>query len=774
MASGPYGAVLQQIHRLFRQGSVGGLSEWQLLDRYVTHHDESAFEALVARHGPMVLGVCRRLLDDPHAVEDAFQATFLVLVRKARSLGERDAIGHWLYGVACRVALHARSEAARRKVLEKPMVSENAVSANSDPSQFEIAALLDDELSRLPAKYRAPVVLCYLEGLTHEEAAHQLQWPVGTVKGRLARARDLLRGRLARRGLTPTAGLLAATLARDAAAAVPESLIQTTVQAASRVLAGGTTGVVVSATVTRLMEGVLSTMFATKVKIGAAILGACGGLALGAWALAQPSRGERRGPTAARAEAKAETAPGVAVRDRAIRDKLEEPVTMSFPNETPLEDVLKYIKAATQGPNDSGVPIYVDPDGLKEAGATVHSTVTIDVKDRPLRESLDAMLRPLKLGATTRGGLLVVSSRPEIALIELRKLNERLAPRTEPSKAPDGADRTERPNPAHWLKQIEEREVTPEARAKNQAILDALEKRVPMPFANETPLEDVLKYIKSETASKDLPSGLPIYVDPVGLQEVEKTMTSPVTIDVEGVPIKTTLRLILKQLGLAYSVKGGLLSITSESSVDLPAPILELSERATRGELTFDEMKELVELFRVRAEVFRYAKGEGLDTPPTAAPAAPAAPAAKPANPAPSKPTQAPPDDLDAERTKAILDALNKVVPLSFKGTPIEQAIEEVRKATVGPEFPEGVPIYFDLPTYQNQPNVPAPARTVTLELKGVRLRTSLRLMLRQLGLVYNVKEGLLIIGPEGTEEVSTGGMYSGGMMMGAPGGGFR
>src|SRR3954467_2871445 len=105
MASRHYGEVLQQIQRLFHGGSVGGLTEWQLLDRYANNRDEAAFEALVARHGPMARGVCRRLLGDPHAVEDAFQATFLVLVRKARTLGEHDAIGHWLHGVACRVAL---------------------------------------------------------------------------------------------------------------------------------------------------------------------------------------------------------------------------------------------------------------------------------------------------------------------------------------------------------------------------------------------------------------------------------------------------------------------------------------------------------------------------------------------------------------------------------------------------------------------------------------------------------------------------------------------
>ena len=120
MASRPQGAVLQQIHLLFQRGSVSGLSEWQLLDRYASRRDESAFEALVARHGPMVLGVCRRVLDDPHAVEDAFQATFLVLVRRARSLGERDAIGHWLYGVACRVALRGTLRGRAKAVAGGP------------------------------------------------------------------------------------------------------------------------------------------------------------------------------------------------------------------------------------------------------------------------------------------------------------------------------------------------------------------------------------------------------------------------------------------------------------------------------------------------------------------------------------------------------------------------------------------------------------------------------------------------------------------------------
>src|SRR5436190_15410005 len=147
--------------RIFRGETVSGLSEWQLLQRYLERRDEAAFEALVSRHAPMVLGVCRRMLPDLGDVEDAFQATFLVLVRRARQLGPRDAIGPWLHGVAVRVALRARTRAARRRrhepiALEFPAVA--PIDSRPDP---ELGEVLDQELSRLPAKYRAPMVLCY-------------------------------------------------------------------------------------------------------------------------------------------------------------------------------------------------------------------------------------------------------------------------------------------------------------------------------------------------------------------------------------------------------------------------------------------------------------------------------------------------------------------------------------------------------------------------------------------------------------------------------------
>ena len=264
------------------------------------------------------------------------------------------------------------------------------------------------------------------------------------------------------------------------------------------------------------------------------------------------------------------------------------------------------------------MPIYVEPEGLKEAGATVDSAVTFDGRpDLPLKTALDLALRPLKLAATIHDGLLVVTSRQEVTLIELRALHDELrGMRGRPPRAAESPG-AEGLSPAAWLKGMKgpttvfsensDDEVDPEDEAKTRAVLGALKKRVPMSFANETPLEDVLKHIKKETTSQELPAGIPIYVDPVGLNEAEKTMTSPITLDLQGVALRDSLRLGLKQIGLMYTVKDGLLSITSESSEDSPSPILILAEKAELGELSLDEMTDLIELFKTREEVERYA-----------------------------------------------------------------------------------------------------------------------------------------------------------------------
>jgi RNA polymerase sigma factor (sigma-70 family) len=284
MGVGGSGAVLRQVERLFGPGTVAGLGEGQLLERYLSERDEVAFEALVSRHGPMVLGVCRRLLGDPHDVEDAFQATFLVLVKKAGAIRDRDLLGPWLYGVAHRVAVRARGRAAVRRSREVTGPSPEPAARPVEAGADELRPVLDEEIGRLPEKYRVPILLCYFEGLSHDQAAANLRWPVGTVRSRLARGRDLLRGRLTRRGLAPVAGLIASGLTpRATSAAVPPALIEATIRAATRFAMGRMmTAGVVSASVATLTKGVVTSMFLSHLKVAAVGLVAAGIVASGA------------------------------------------------------------------------------------------------------------------------------------------------------------------------------------------------------------------------------------------------------------------------------------------------------------------------------------------------------------------------------------------------------------------------------------------------------------------------------------------------------------
>jgi RNA polymerase sigma factor (sigma-70 family) len=260
--------VLDQLRRVVLLPDGAGLTDGQLLESFVRSTDESAFEVLVRRHGPMVLGVCRRVLGNVHDAEDAFQATFLVLARKAGSILPRERVASWLYGVAHRTARKARTMTARRSVRERQVAHMPEPEAvEPDNSWRELQPLFDQELSRLPDRYRDPVVLCDLEGKSGREAARQLGCPEGTVASRLSRGRDLLRRRLARHGLTVASGSLAALLAQQAAsAAIPAALVISTVKAAARTAAGGVATAAVSAQVAALTEGVLKAMFSSHVK----------------------------------------------------------------------------------------------------------------------------------------------------------------------------------------------------------------------------------------------------------------------------------------------------------------------------------------------------------------------------------------------------------------------------------------------------------------------------------------------------------------------------
>jgi HlyD family secretion protein len=278
MPNGVRGSALRQIHALYSVGTLAGLGDGPLLERFATLRGEEAelaFAALMARHGPMVLRVCRRVLRDEHDAHDAFQATWLVLARKAGSLRDRGSVGNWLFGVASRVSLDARASSSRRRLHEQRYAESQTDQAPADDRDaHDLGAVLHEELGRLPERYRSPIVLCYLEGLSHEEAALRLGRPVGTVRSRLARGRDRLRSRLAARGVVASAGALTTALARDASASLPTALVHSTIQAAARFAAirAATAGAVISAQAVVLCEGVLHTMLWTQLKTIAAIV----------------------------------------------------------------------------------------------------------------------------------------------------------------------------------------------------------------------------------------------------------------------------------------------------------------------------------------------------------------------------------------------------------------------------------------------------------------------------------------------------------------------
>ena len=255
-------------------GKTGELTDGQLLERFSNGRGEEAelaFATLVDRHGPLVLGVCRGVLADLHDAQDAFQATFLILVKKAPSLWVRDSLAPWLCRVACRAASRARSDAVQRRRHERWAAQHAAVApiVSGDDYDHAQTQLLHEEINRLPERYRIPVVLCDLEGYTHEQAARCLKWPVGTVKSRQARGRERLRGRLTRRGLAPLTGLPFAGLSPAATrAAIPAGLLNTTVRAASKFAEqSATTTALSSTTAVSLARGVIYTMMTTKLKI---------------------------------------------------------------------------------------------------------------------------------------------------------------------------------------------------------------------------------------------------------------------------------------------------------------------------------------------------------------------------------------------------------------------------------------------------------------------------------------------------------------------------
>jgi RNA polymerase sigma factor (sigma-70 family) len=332
------GSALKEIRALYSEGTQTGLTDGELLERFVTNRGEAsefAFSAIVRRHGPMVLRVCQQRLSDVHQSQDAFQSTFLILVKKAGSLRDRGSVGPWLFGVANRVAARSRTATARRTRHERRYVKRLATRGSIEQKdQGDVGVILHEEVRRLPARLRIPVVLCYFEGLTREQAAARLGWPIGTVASRLARARDRLRSRLTRRGVVLSATALSSSLGDVSAAS--SMLVHSTVEAAIRFAEGRATTVWAFRTyASQSVKNGLGSIPPNKLKVAGAVLTAVGALATiaGAFAYrpfgphelgmpAQPGRGHERPERDARSTTAEMRVPdGPSQQDKIVREK---------------------------------------------------------------------------------------------------------------------------------------------------------------------------------------------------------------------------------------------------------------------------------------------------------------------------------------------------------------------------------------------------------------------------------------------------------------------
>lgn len=510
--------------RLFESGAATGLSEAELLERFAHRGDESAFEALVERHGPMVLGVCRRRLRDPNDVDDAFQAVFLVLFRKAGTLRRADRLGAWLHGVALKISLRAQSLAAVREA--KTRGAQPRRSSSPDPAEAvgraEESARLHEEVQRLPGRYRSAVVACYFEGRTHEEAAELLGWPLGTVKGRLARARDLLRKRLERQGLAVSPAVLADRLAAPALRpTVPPSLVSSTIQSALM----KTEALPLSIRI--LVEGVLKAMILAQAKavvvplsLVVAGLLVVGG-SVGAYS-GDDKKPEPKDKTPARAK------PEKKAQKKADGDEPKYIQNRVFP-------MPKMVPGAGMGNS---------PDVEGEAGRLGRGRLGHGVAAPEMGQMQE--MEPLMMpgpGMMMGGGLMgpARKGRAPMSREEVAKTRQEIA----------GLSAT--------VAKFEEN-------AANKAALAALDKPFSLRLAEKSTLDDLLKKIKTELITDD-GDAIPVYVDPQGLEEAGASFKSPVTIDLENVPLKFSLRLALKQMDLAYCVREGVVIISSLNGV---------------------------------------------------------------------------------------------------------------------------------------------------------------------------------------------------------------
>jgi len=445
-------AIGRSLDTLFRVGTLGSASDGELLECLSSEQNsdaEEAFRVLVERHGPMVLGLCRSLVKDAHIAEDAFQATFLVLIRKANSIRRRDTLGPWLHGVAAKVARRARARSARRSRIERPLPDE--LTARDDPSAdcAMNSSIVQEEIARLPEPLRGPLLLCCIQRMSYDGAARSLGVTEPTLRGRLHRARKRLAARLSARGIHASA--LGASLEPigffqpSLSPALVESTVHISVRWTS--ISGLSAGALaVPDSIATLAQGVISMLTFQAYKTTAAGL-LVGASLLGTIVLAQQATKRVEDPgstsqTVARGKStendpqgkaahsptkRAEEAPKSVQLDaktRQIRERLQQMIELSR-SDLPLDELLKYIKQSTTDEAFPGIPIYVDPVGLQQADGNLAVQVTV-----PRKGSVDfvlsSALHQVHLSYLVKDGFLMISSREDITERKLNDLDEKV------------------------------------------------------------------------------------------------------------------------------------------------------------------------------------------------------------------------------------------------------------------------------------------------------------------------------------------------------------
>jgi RNA polymerase sigma factor (sigma-70 family) len=619
--------LLESIQHLFDEGTLSGAGESQLLDRFLGQGDEWAFEAIVRRHGPMVLGVCRRVLSDPNDVDDAFQATFLVLVKKAGSIRDRTVLGTWLHGVARRVAVRARVTSRKRQARERTGVETAACpdQGTGRESLAELRAIIDQELQRLPERYRSALVLCDLEGHTHEQVAATLGCPVGTVKSRLSRARDQLRERLVRRGVTASSATLAMVLAPEPAPTITSELLAATVGAASRLAAGRTiAAATVSAAVAALVQHTSRGLSMNALKFVVILTAGLVVTSAGTFAYQAQEKNAPQPVPAQAPDVKNLAAPGPKNTSEAQLDygKAKSKPSDANVNPGPGEDrsvgslAQARYKIAAKALEEMRREYRSNP---KQAILEDLHTWALHAMEaeRDLNDSHANRIAALKnyLDVWKEAEKIAEPNKqfvsPELAAyyrIEAELWLAQANAGTKPTDAASSNDGQRRPAGGKLVR--------PGTDPRSQALLAKLEEPIAMNFANPTPLADVIRYIQQVTADPG-GSGIQIYVDATMLgffnedkgaaKTYEELMKTPIVMNLENVPLRRVLKLIAEQIGMGYGIKDGMVTMrppdmrnrnwqelmVMEESFPESSPLAQEVDRARRGELTEGELAEL-------------------------------------------------------------------------------------------------------------------------------------------------------------------------------------